>query len=88
MIRKAFTSKAMLEDLPREKQGTHPFKDMWWVLKGYVHAVVIVDENSGYRWLYEMKTTGKDEMNDVVKKWYTGTAISQTFGIYITLSWS
>jgi hypothetical protein len=38
-------------------------------IEGYSHAVVIVDCNSGYRWLYGMKT--KDDMLKVIKKWYS-----------------
>jgi hypothetical protein len=42
------------------------------LIAGYVHTVVIVDEFSGYRWLYCMKN--KDKMVNVVKKWYSNIA--------------
>ncbi len=38
----------------------------------HVHAVVIVDEFSGYRWLHWMRS--KDGKVDVVKKWYCDIA--------------
>ena len=41
-------------------------------IEGYFHAVVIVDNHSGYRWIYGMKT--KDEMLKVVKQWYSDIA--------------
>ncbi len=41
-------------------------------IEGYNHAVVFVDCNSGFRWLYCMKT--KDEMLKVNKKQYSDIA--------------
>ncbi len=38
-------------------------------IEGYNHAVVLVDNQTGYRWVYWMKT--KDEMIKVVKQWYS-----------------
>jgi hypothetical protein len=38
-------------------------------IEGYNHAVVLVDNQTGYRWVYGMKT--KDEMIKVVKQWYS-----------------
>ncbi len=41
-------------------------------IERYVHAVVIVNCHTGYRWLNSMKT--RDEMLQVVKWWYSDTA--------------
>ncbi len=41
-------------------------------IEGYNHAVVFVDKQTSYLWLYGMKT--KDEMISVVKRWYSDIA--------------
>ena len=41
-------------------------------LEGYNFAVVITDDRTGYLWLYGMKS--KDDILDVVKKWYSDVA--------------
>ena len=38
-------------------------------VEGYLHAVVLVDNQTGYRWIYGIKT--KDETIKVVKQWYS-----------------
>ncbi len=38
-------------------------------MEGCNNAVVFVDKCTGYRWTYGMKT--KDQMINVVKKWYS-----------------
>jgi hypothetical protein len=48
-------------------------------IEGFVHAVIIVDSCTGYRWLYGMKT--KDGMLEVIKNLTrNGTLISQISG--------
>ena len=42
-------------------------------IEGYFYAVVLVDCNSGYPWIYGMKL--KSDMLKVVKKWYSDIAI-------------
>ena len=42
-------------------------------IEGYFYAVILVDCNSGYRWIYGMKL--KSDMLKVVKKWYSDIAI-------------
>ncbi len=37
-------------------------------IEGYNHAAIFVDCNSGFRWIYIMKS--KDEMLKITKKWY------------------
>jgi hypothetical protein len=73
--------KGTLEDLPKLKdRATEPlaqvnmdsFSSSVPSIEGYNHAVVFVDCNSGYRWLYGMKL--KSEMLNVVKKWYSDIA--------------
>jgi hypothetical protein len=41
-------------------------------VEGYLHAVVLVDNQPGYRWIYGIKT--KDETIKVVKQWYSDIA--------------
>ncbi len=41
-------------------------------IEGYNHAVVLVDNQTGYQWVYRMKT--KDEMIKVVKQWSSDIA--------------
>jgi hypothetical protein len=41
-------------------------------IEGYYHAVVCVDKQTGYRWLYGIKT--KDKIILVVKRWYSDIA--------------
>ena len=41
-------------------------------VEGYLHAVVLVDNQTGYRWIYGIKT--KDETIKVVKQWYSDIA--------------
>jgi hypothetical protein len=42
-------------------------------IEGYNYAVVFVECNTGYRWIYGMKL--KSEMLKVVKKWYRDIAV-------------
>jgi hypothetical protein len=41
-------------------------------IEGYNYAVVLVDCNTGYRWLYGMKL--KSDMLKIVRKWYSNIA--------------
>jgi hypothetical protein len=41
-------------------------------IKGYNYAVVLVNCNAGYRWVYGMKV--KKDMLKIVKKWYSDIA--------------
>ena len=74
--------KSTLEDLPKLKdRATEPlhqvnmdiFSSSVQSIKGYNYAVVLVDCNSGYRWIYGMKL--KSDMLKIVKKWYSNIAI-------------
>jgi hypothetical protein len=67
--------KATLEDFPKERaKATRPLRQVNMdsfsfsvnSIHGSVHAVIIVDEYSGYIWICWMKT--KDETIDVIKK--------------------
>ncbi len=40
-----------------------------WSVEGYLHAVVLVDNQTGYWWIYDTKT--KAETIKVVKQWYS-----------------
>ncbi len=73
--------KSTLEDLPKLKDRAEEplaqvnmdsFPSSVPSIEGYNHAVVFVDCNSGYRWLYGMKL--KSDMLGVVKKWYSDIA--------------
>ena len=73
--------KAHLEDFPQRRKKVVPplyqinmdsFSSSVKSIEGFFHAVVIVDSHSGYRWIYGMKT--KDEMINVVKRWYSDIA--------------
>ena len=73
--------KSTLEDLPKLKDRAEEplaqvnmdsFSSSVPSIEGYNHAVVFVDCNSGYRWLYGMKL--KSDMLGVVKKWYSDIA--------------
>ena len=73
--------KATLEDYPSARIRKVPplyqinmdsFSSSIKSIEGYNHAVVLVDNQSGYRWIYGMKT--KDEMINVVKQWYSDIA--------------
>ena len=73
--------KAHLEDFPQRRKKVVPplyqinmdsFSSSVKSIEGYFHAVVIVDNHSGYRWIYGMKT--KDEVIKVVKQWYSDIA--------------
>ena len=74
--------KSTLEDLPklkdRAKEPLHQvnmdiFSSSVQSIEGYFYAVILVDCNSGYRWIYGMKL--KSDMLKVVKKWYSDIAI-------------
>ena len=74
--------KSTLEDLPKLKDSTKEplhqvnmdiFSSSVQSIEGYFYAVVLVDCNSGYRWIYCMKL--KSYMLKVVKKWYSYIAI-------------
>ena len=73
--------KSTLEDLPKLKDRAEEplhqvnmdsFSSSVTSIEGYNHAVVFVDCNSGYRWLYGMKL--KSNMSRIVKKWYSDIA--------------
>ena len=73
--------KSTMEDLPKLKdRADEPlgqvnmdlFSSSVPSIEGYNHAVVFVDCNSGYRWLYGMKL--KSDMLKIVKKWYSDIA--------------
>ena len=73
--------KSTMEDLPKLKDRAEEplaqinmdsFSSSVPSIEGYNHAVVFVDCNSGYRWLYGMKL--KSDMLKVVKKWYSDIA--------------
>jgi len=73
--------KSTLEDLPklkdRAKEPLHQvnmdiFSSSVQSIEGHNYAVVLVDCNTGYRWLYGMKL--KSDMLKVVKKWYSDIA--------------
>ena len=73
--------KAHLEDFPQRRKKVVPplyqinmdsFSSSVKSIEGFFHAVVIVDNHSGYQWIYGMKT--KDEMINVVKQWYSDIA--------------
>ena len=73
--------KSTMEDLPKLKDradeplgqvNMDSFSSSVPSIEGYNHAVVVVDCNSGYRWLYGMKL--KSDMLKIVKKWYSDIA--------------
>ncbi len=73
--------KSTLEDLPKLKDRSpeplyqvniDSFSLSVTSIEGYNYAVVFVDCNSGYRWLYGMKL--KSDMLKVVKKWFSDNA--------------
>ncbi len=73
--------KSTLEDLPklkdRAKEPLHQvnmdiFSSSVQSIEGHNYAVVLVDCNTGYRWLCGMKL--KSDMLKVVKKWYSNIA--------------
>ncbi len=73
--------KATLEDYPGARVRKVPplyqinmdsFSSLIKSIEGYNHAVVLVDNQTGYRWVYGMKT--KDGMIKVVKQWYSDIA--------------
>ena len=75
--------KSTLEDLPKLKDHAEKplhqvnmviFSSSVQSIEGYFYAVVLVDCNSGYRWIYGMKL--KSDMLKVVKKWYIATSLS------------
>ena len=74
--------KSTLEDLPRlkdrAKEPLNPvnmdiFSSLVQSIEGYFYAVVLVDCNSGFQWIYCMKL--KSNILKVVKKWYSDIAI-------------
>ncbi len=73
--------KSTREDLPKlkdhAKEPLHQvnmdiFSSSVQSIEGHNYAVVLVDCNTGYRWLYSMKL--KSDMLKVVKKWYSDIA--------------
>ena len=44
--------------------------------EGYNHAIIFVDAETGYRWLYGMKT--KDDAIKILRAWYSDIADLQT----------
>ena len=76
--------KSTLEVLPklkdREMEPLHHvnmdiFSSSVQSIEGYFYAVVLIDCNSGYRWIYCMKL--KSDMLKAVKKWYSDIAALQ-----------
>jgi hypothetical protein len=70
--------KSTLEDLPKlkdhAKEPLHQvnmdiFLSSVQSIEGHNYTVVLVDCNTGYRWLYGMKL--KSDMLKVVRKWYS-----------------
>ncbi len=68
--------KATLKDFPLLKRKVVPplyqinmdsFSSSVKSVEGYLHAVVLADNQAGYRWIYGIKT--KDETIKVVKQW-------------------
>ncbi len=73
--------KSTLKDLPKLEDhapeplyqvNMDPFSSSVTSIEGYNYAVVFVDCNSGYRWVYGMKL--KSDMLKVVKKWFSDIA--------------
>jgi hypothetical protein len=73
--------KSTLENYPARKvRASKPLKQInvdsfsssVTSIEGYNHAAIFVDCNSGFRWIYGMKS--KDEMLKVTKKWYADIA--------------
>jgi hypothetical protein len=73
--------KATLEDYPGARVRKVPplyqihmdsFSSSIKSIEGYNHAVVLVDNQTGYQCVYGMKT--RDEMITVVKQWYSDIA--------------
>ena len=63
-----FPGEKIRADSPLKQVNIDSFSSSVVSIEGYLHAVVIVDCHTGYRWLYGMKT--RDEMLQVVKRWY------------------
>ena len=70
--------KSSLEELPKVKDRTKKplhqanmdiFYSSVQSIEGYFYAVVLVDCNSGYLWIYGMKLKSESDMLKVVKKW-------------------
>ena len=40
-------------------------------VEGYIYAIVFIDDASGYRWLYGVRSKDSDDAYDVVKRWYS-----------------
>ena len=77
--------KAHLEDFPQRRKKVVPSLLLYQInmdsfsssvksIEGYFHAFVIVDNHSGYLWIYGMKTKDELEMLKVVKQWYSDIA--------------
>ncbi len=73
--------KATLEDYPGARVRKVPplyqinmdsFSSSIKSIEGYNHAVVLVNNQTGYQWVYGMKT--KDKTIKVVKQWYSDIA--------------
>jgi hypothetical protein len=77
--------KASLEDFLSLKRKVVPpfyqinmgsFSSLVKSVEGYLHAVVLVENQTGFRWIYGIKT--KDESIKVVKQWYSNIADLRT----------
>ena len=59
-------------DKPLKQINADSFSSSVPSIEGYNHAAIFVDCNSGFRWIYGMKS--KDDMLKVTKKWYSDIA--------------
>ena len=58
---------------PMNKVHADIFSSAVMSIEGYVYAVVITDDCTGYRWLYGMKT--KDDIIKIFRKLYSDIAV-------------
>ena len=54
---------------PLERVYMDSFSSSIPSFEGYIHALVFIDDATGYRWIYGMRT--KDEAYQVVQTWYS-----------------
>ena len=59
-------------DKPLKQINVDSFSSSVPSIEGYNHAAIFVDCNSGFRWIYGMKS--KDDMLKITKKWYSDIA--------------
>ncbi len=60
-----FHGETIRADRPLKQVNIDSFSSSLVSIEGYLHAVVLVDCHTGYRWLHGMKT--RDKMPQVVK---------------------